>query len=570
MHKSRDLDDDEKLEELMGHIGEFGRYQLCQFLLQVLAGFVAGIHMLSSLPVSHVPDHRCAIPNLETDGKVLDWNSTEVLKWIPKKSDGDLEPCLLIDQNTKEEYKCSEWVYKTDVVTSSRGMEWDYVCRNKWMLSVYQSSYFVGVFIGAVTLGRLADKFGRKTIFVISAFLQLIFGIAVAFIPEYYTLLLFTVGYGIFGSAGCYITGFVLTMELVGASWRTVCGVSFQVMFALGIAVLGCWGFVIKDRMWLQVCYGLHSLLLIGHFWLLDESPRWLWSQGRKAEAVKIIEKAAKINKLEPIDRAHFLPSHRASRSSIGSQRSRSIHGSRTSVNKVENEASPGLLDLFRTPRLRRRTLNVCLNWFSNSLAYYGLTLSSGSLTSNLYISMILMGFTEIPVYILTVLLLDRTGRRFLTAVPLLLGGGSCIAACFTPKGEVITTVVLYFGRFCIACSFAVIYNYSTELFPTVIRNSAMGLGSMCARSSGVLTPFISLLDTFDLRLPRMIIGVIAILSGFLTMFLPETLKQTMPQTLQDGEDFGKGDTCFTTGCFGRRRRATTVPVDEPTENNRE
>lgn len=567
--RKSELEDDEKLDELMGHIGEFGRYQLCQFVLQVLAGFTAGIHMLSMLPISDVPDHRCAIPNLETDGKVLDWNSTEVLKWIPTKSDGEIEPCLLINQTTKEKYKCSEWVYKTDVVKSSRGMEWDYVCRQRWMGSVSKSSYFVGVFIGAVCLGRMADKFGRKTIFVISAFLQLIFGLAVAFIPEYYTLLVFTVGYGIFGSAGCYITGFVLTMELVGASWRTVCGVSFQIMFAIAIAVLGCWGFLIKDRMWLQVCYGLHSLLLIGHFWLMDESPRWLWSQGRKSEAIKIVEKAAKINKLEPIDRAHFLPS-RASRSSIGSHRSRSSHGSRTSVKTAEKEASHGLVDLFRTPRLRFRTLNVCLNWFANSLAYYGLTLSAGSLSENLYVSMVLMGVTELPVYILTVLLLDRTGRRFLTAVPLLLGGGSCIIACFTPKGGVITTVITYFGRFCISCSFAVIYNYSTELFPTVIRNSAMGLGSMCARTSGVLTPFVTLLDSLDLRLPRLVFGVIAIISGFLTIFLPETLKQPMPQTIQDGEDFGKGDTCLTTGCFGRRKRPTAVPVDEPTENNTE
>lgn len=73
-------------------------------------------------------------------------------------------------------------------------------------------------------------------------------------------------------------------------------------------------------------------------------------------------------------------------------------------------------------------------------------------------------------------------------------------------------------GKLFIAGSFAVIYNYSAELFPTgkfrskicvfifvvipnfrffqliVVRNSAMGLGSMCARLSGALTPLITLL----------------------------------------------------------------------------
>jgi len=45
-----------------------------------------------------------------------------------------------------------------------------------------------------------------------------------------------------------------------------------------------------------------------------------------------------------------------------------------------------------------------------------------------------------------------------------------------------------------IAGSFAVLYNYSAELFPTVIRNSAIGICSMSARMGGALTPQITLL----------------------------------------------------------------------------
>jgi hypothetical protein len=52
-------------------------------------------------------------------------------------------------------------------------------------------------------------------------------------------------------------------------------------------------------------------------------------------------------------------------------------------------------------------------------------------------------------------------------------------------------------GKFFIAGSFAIIYNYTTELFPTVVRNTALGASSMCARISGALTPFITLLVRF-------------------------------------------------------------------------
>jgi MFS transporter, OCT family, solute carrier family 22 (organic cation transporter), member 16 len=57
----------------------------------------------------------------------------------------------------------------------------------------------------------------------------------------------------------------------------------------------------------------------------------------------------------------------------------------------------------------------------------------------------------------------------------------------------VVTSIVML-GKFFIAGSFAIIYNYTAELFPTVIRNTALGIGSMCARLSGALTPLIGLL----------------------------------------------------------------------------
>lgn len=40
-------------------------------------------------------------------------------------------------------------------------------------------------------------------------------------------------------------------------------------------------------------------------------------------------------------------------------------------------------------------------------------------------------------------------------------------------------------------------------------------------------------------------------MSGVLVLFLPETNGKPMPESIEDGENFGKGDTCFTT-CLGR------------------
>lgn len=60
--------------------------------------------------------------------------------------------------------------------------------------------------------------------------------------------------------------------------------------------------------------------------------------------------------------------------------------------------------------------------------------------------------------------------------------------------------------------------------------------------------------DSLDPKIPAIIFGIVALASGFWVMFLPETMDQTMPQSLEDGENFGIGDTLFSTG-LGRKSK---------------
>ncbi|XP_046738058.1 organic cation transporter protein [Diprion similis] len=534
---------DNDIEELMSHMGDFGRYQAWQFFLHVISALTAGIHMMTLVMVAAVPDHRCAIPGLDNENFTAPWNSTEVIEAIPTKSKGGLENCLMFKSGSNVTVECDSWVYDRTYYQSSRAIEWDFVCSQRWMGALSQSAYMLGVFAGAVCLGSMADKYGRKIIFYISAVAQLVFGVTVALVPEYYTFLGVRFLYGIFGSAGAYITGFVLTMEIVGPSKRTICGVAFQATFALGIMLVAAWGSLIKDRMWLQIVYGLHSVLLIGHWWLIDESPRWLWAQGRVKEAVAIIKRGLRMNGNNmDIDVAHYVSRGKASQAT-----------------KEEREC--GVLDLFKTPNLRKKSLNICLNWFANSIAYYGLSLSTGSLLGNPFLMLFLSGLVEIPSYVMIVNLMDRTGRRSLVSILMILGGICSIVVPYIPRdvsGGAFVVIIGMLGKFLIAGSFAVTYNYSAELFPTVLRNTALGVGSMSARISGAMTPMIILLDTLDPRVPSVIFGCLVLVSGFLALYLPETLNQPMPQTLEDGETFGVGDTCFTT-CFGSRSRDKTT-----------
>lgn len=126
------------------------------------------------------------------------------------------------------------------------------------------------------------------------------------------------------------------------------------------------WGALIKDRQLLQVVYGLHGLVMFAHWWIMDESPRWLWTQGRQAEAIEIVAKGVRINRSpNGIDKQYYLSHTKAV------PRSSAV---------TEHKGSYGMSDLFKSPNLRIKTLNVCFCWFANSIGYYGLSLSAVSL----------------------------------------------------------------------------------------------------------------------------------------------------------------------------------------------
>lgn len=499
--------------------------------------------MLSLVTVAAVPDHRCFIAGVDTLNETAAWNSSAILNAIPLRK-GVLDSCSMYSGIGNETIACSSYVYDDTYYKSSKTIDWNLVCDKRWMGAIAQTIYMFGVFTGAVTLGGLADKVGRKTVFCWSALLQLILGVGVAFIPEYYSFLVIRFIYGIFGSAGSYITGFVLTMELVGPSKRTPCGIAFQATFAFGVMLVAAWGAIIPDKTYLQMVYGLHGLLLVAHWWVMDESPRWLWMQGKTNEAIQIVSKGVKMNKRGiALDAQYYLSK------------------AKSTVSQHTETVSVGIGNLFKTPNLRSKTINVCLCWFANSLVYYGLSLSAGKLYGNPYLILFLMGLVEFPSYIIIIFILDRLGRRSITSSLMLAGGICCITAAFIAQGSTTATTIVMLGKLFIAGSFAVIYNYSAELFPTVVRNSAMGLGSMSARLSGALTPLITLLDSFDPTIPAVIFGVIALLSGFWVMFLPETMNQPMPQSIADGENFGKGDTCFSLGRNKNRSGHEPVPL---------
>ncbi|XP_014677146.1 PREDICTED: organic cation transporter protein-like, partial [Priapulus caudatus] len=179
---------------------------------------------------------------------------------------------------------------------------------------------------------------------------------------------------------------------------------------------------------------------------------------------------------------------------------------------------------------------------FVVSMVYYGLSLNSVNLGSNPYLSFFLAGLVEIPAYLVVMYTLKRYGRRLSTSATMLASGISCLVTAlpFLQGYDELIVGLATFGKFCVSMTFSVVYLYSAEIYPTVVRNAGVGSNSVFARVGAILAPYISMLGTYSPTLPLVIFGIPAVIAGVLAMFLPETMDKVLPETLNDGEQFGR------------------------------
>lgn len=343
-------------------------------------------------------------------------------------------------------------------------------------------------------------RYGRRFVTLLSLFLQFLFGVAVAFSPNIfvYIALRFMVGTTV---SGISINTFVLGTEWCGSAKRALFTILSHCFYAIGLMLLSGVAFGIRNWRILQLVLSAPVGLFFVYYWILPESARWLLTQGKQDRAKKEILNAARIN-------------------------GRKVPGDLLDKMEAENTAITGsMLDLFRVAYLRKRALVMCYMWFVTSLVYYGVSLNVGNFGLDIYLTQLIFGIAEFPARLSCFPLIQRFGRRICQSTVLLLGGIACLVIPAIPAGyPVIVTVIAVVGKFSLAASFTIVYVYTAELYPTVVRQNGVGLNSMCARVAGILAPLIGLLDMYHPAIPMVIYGTLPFVGGALTFLLPETL----------------------------------------------
>src|SRR6201993_3809160 len=160
------------------------------------------------------------------------------------------------------------------------------------------SAGYVGQLFGAVIFGSVAEKLGRLKTLFITIVLFVSMDISCLFAWSGASMMAFRFLQGV-GTGGEVPVASAYINEFIGAEKRCRFFLLYEVIFPVGLMFAGMVGF------FLVPIYGWKAMFVVGLIpavitiplrWFMPESPRWLASKGRMAEAndvVKLLEDSA-------------------------------------------------------------------------------------------------------------------------------------------------------------------------------------------------------------------------------------------------------------------------------------
>merc|ERR1719394_938270 len=147
--------------------------------------------------------------------------------------------------------------------------------------------------------------------------------------------------------------------------------------------------------------------------------------------------------------------------------------------------------------------------------------------------------------YVVVIFVLDRVGRKLIFSVCMTVAGIACLATMIPEllddPNSGVNSALSNIGKFGATICFGTLYIYTAELLPTSVRSSGLGICSFSGRIGALISqPIADIKIVVDGKigkiLPLVIFGAIAIFSGVMSLFLPETNGLPLPATIEEAE----------------------------------
>ncbi|KAK8968615.1 Organic cation/carnitine transporter 7 [Platanthera guangdongensis] len=392
--------------------------------------------------------------------------------------------------------------------------------KSEWGLSTGQESFissvvFAGLLLGQISWGVISDSYGRRKCFIFTAVITSGAGFLSAFSPNYISLVIlrFLVGVGLGGGAVLFSWFLEFVPITNRGTWMSV----FSLCWSFGTILEASLAWVVIPALgwrWLLALSSFPSLLVLIFYRLTPESPRYLCTKDRTADAVEVLESMAIWNNM-------VLPSG-ALISDIRGEFERdknvpetahliTIQKDQTDIEQNTKSKFGFINTLYRllSAKLVRSTLLLWVSFFGNIFAYYGIVLLTSALSggnmacsspklqsygteeADIYKDVFITSFAELPGLLLLAVMVDRIGRK-LTMITMLSSAFVFLIPLAFPQTPMLTTTLLFCARLCITAGSTGLCIYAPEMYPTSLRSSGYGTANAMGRIGGIISPLVA------------------------------------------------------------------------------
>ncbi len=351
---------------------------------------------------------------------------------------------------------------------------------DKGMQGFAVGSALFGCVIGAITIGRPGDKYGRKTMLIWMAALMLISAIGSGAANDITTFIIFRIIGGL-GVGGASVLSPMYISEIAPAEFRGRFTITFQLAIVLGILLAFLSDYLLLDTggnnwRWMFIAEGIPAVLFFVLLFFVIRSPRWLVKNNNIEEALSVIKE---VN--PKVDAEKLLQEIKDS---------------------INAEVVEHFKYLFRKPYLKLIVIGIIVSMFNqftgiNVVMYYSsnIFISAGFSTGSALGQSVMVGLTNLIFTIVAMFFIDKIGRKIMLLVGAI--GMSVFLSFFAYfylyqiQGYALVITLLGFVAFFAFSQGAVIWVLLAEMYPNNIRARGSSIASFSLWTFNTLTAFL-------------------------------------------------------------------------------
>jgi len=272
-------------------------------------------------------------------------------------------------------------------------------------------------------------------------------------------------------------------------------------------------------------------------WWIVPESIRWLISKDNRKAATATITQVASFNGVQ-----------------LSETQKKDVDEFLRYQDPVGNVS---VWNLLKKPRLRKHFFALCVLLVTIRLLYDAHVRITQFLEYNLFVTFSVASALECFSGFAAYILADKWGRR--SSLVFMFATSSVIelVRAISGSGEAERNLQLslhFLGKFTITTAINVAFMMPVEVLPTVARSQASSIIHTIGFAIAFVSPFIVHWAESCRQCALLVLCIVAAV-GALTclLLLPETLDMDLPDTLQEGEDFARGQPRFP--CCSRQHK---------------